>query len=110
MATAYHADSSDLTEKEILTWERFGTCCRELARQIADSGFEPEVLIAVARGGMLPGGGLSYALGVKLTDARPKTERSSAQVRPLSRPKGWPLSRPKGWALSRPKAALSVDG
>ena len=66
---AYHADSSDLTEKEILTWERFGTCCRELARQIADSGFEPEVLIAVARGGMLPGGGLSYALGVKLTDA-----------------------------------------
>lgn len=69
MATAYHADSSDLLEKEILTWERFGTCCRELARQIADSGFEPEVLIAVARGGMLPGGGLSYALGVKLTDA-----------------------------------------
>lgn len=69
MATAYHADSSDLVEKEILTWERFGTCCRELARQIADSGFEPEVLIAVARGGMLPGGGLSYALGVKLTDA-----------------------------------------
>ena len=69
MATAYHADSSDVVEKEILTWERFGTCCRELARQIADSGFEPEVLIAVARGGMLPGGGLSYALGVKLTDA-----------------------------------------
>ena len=69
MATAYHADSSDLVEKKILTWERFGTCCRELARQIADSGFEPEVLIAVARGGMLPGGGLSYALGVKLTDA-----------------------------------------
>ena len=47
---------------------------------------------------------------VNLTDALPKTERSSAQVRPLSRPKGWPLSRPKGWALSRPKAALSVEG
>lgn len=67
--TAYHADSDALPEKEILTWERFGSACRELAQQVKDSGFEPEVLIAVARGGLLPGGGLSYALGVKLTDA-----------------------------------------
>ncbi|TQL49664.1 phosphoribosyltransferase [Ornithinicoccus hortensis] len=66
---AYHADSAELTEKEILTWDLFGTACRELAQQVADSGFEPEILIAVARGGLLPGGGLSYALGVKLTDA-----------------------------------------
>ena len=27
------------------------------------------MLVAVARGGLIPGGGLSYALGVKLTDA-----------------------------------------
>ena len=67
--TAYHADSDDLPEKEVLTWDRFGEACRELAQQVKDSGFEPEVLIAVARGGLLPGGGLSYALGVKLTDA-----------------------------------------
>ncbi len=69
MTQAYHADSSDLAEKEVLTWELFGIACRELAQQVADSGFEPEILIAVARGGLLPGGGLSYALGVKLTDA-----------------------------------------
>lgn len=66
---AYHADSSDLADKEILTWDLFGTSCRELAQQVVDSGFEPEILIAVARGGLLPGGGLAYALGVKLTDA-----------------------------------------
>ena len=41
----------------------------ELAQQIADSDFSPEVLVAVARGGMLPGGALTYSLGVKLTDA-----------------------------------------
>ena len=35
---------------------------------IRDS-FSPEVLVAVARGGMLPGGALTYSLGVKLTDA-----------------------------------------
>lgn len=67
--TAYHADSTDLPDKEILTWEMFGTACRELAQQVVDSGFTPEVLIAVARGGLLPGGGLAYALGTKLSDA-----------------------------------------
>lgn len=66
---AYHADSSDLTNKEILTWEGFGVASRELAQQIADSGFTPDVIIAVARGGLLPAGALSYSLGVKLSDA-----------------------------------------
>lgn len=67
--TAYHADSSNLVDKEVLTWERFGTAQEELARTIAASGFKPEVLIAIARGGMLPGGALTYSLGIKLTDA-----------------------------------------
>lgn len=66
---AYHADSSDLETKEVLSWDLFGTAGRELAQQIADSGFVPEIIIAVARGGLLPAGHLSYALGVKLSDA-----------------------------------------
>lgn len=66
---AYHADSSELDQKEILTWEGFGTAQRELAQQIADSGFNPDIIIAVARGGLLPAGALSYSLGVKLSDA-----------------------------------------
>ena len=67
--TAYHADSSELEDKEILSWELFGQAQEELAQQIADSDFSPEVLVAVARGGMLPGGALTYSLGVKRTDA-----------------------------------------
>lgn len=67
--TAYHADSSELEDKEILSWELFGQAQEELVQQIADSDFSPEVLVAVARGGMLPGGALTYSLGVKLTDA-----------------------------------------
>ncbi len=66
---AYHADSSDLEVKEILTWEGFGVASRELAQQIVNSGFEPDIIIAVARGGLLPAGALSYAMGVKLSDA-----------------------------------------
>lgn len=69
MSPAYHADSAELVTKEILTWDLFGTASRELAQQIADSDFEPEIIIAVARGGLLPAGALSYACGVKLSDA-----------------------------------------
>ena len=67
--TAYHADSSDLTDKEVLTWEGFGRASRELAQAVAGSDFAPQIIIAVARGGLLPGGALSYALGIKLSDA-----------------------------------------
>ncbi|MBN9645169.1 phosphoribosyltransferase [Corynebacterium mendelii] len=65
---AYHADSSDLEKKEVLTWDRFGSATRELAQTIVDSDFEPEIIIAVARGGLVPAGALSYAMGVKLAD------------------------------------------
>lgn len=66
---AYHADATDLVDKEILTWDGFGTATRELAQQIVDSGFTPDIIIAVARGGLLPAGALGYAMGVKLADA-----------------------------------------
>ena len=66
---AFHADSTELDNKEILTWEGFGVASRELAQQIVDSDFEPDIIIAVARGGLLPAGALSYAMGVKLSDA-----------------------------------------
>ncbi|MGO4600680.1 phosphoribosyltransferase [Terrabacter sp. 2YAF2] len=69
MTIAHHADASTLADKEVLTWEGFGAAIRELATLVADSSFRPDVLVAVARGGLIPGGGLSYALGIKLTDA-----------------------------------------
>ena len=67
-AMAYHADATTLPHKEILTWEGFGAAQRELAGMVADSGFQPSIIVAVARGGMPVAGGLTYALGVKLTD------------------------------------------
>ena len=41
----------------------------DLARQVHESCFDPSVIIAIARGGMVPAGSLTYRLGVKLTDA-----------------------------------------
>jgi hypoxanthine phosphoribosyltransferase len=56
---------ADPGEREVLTWEVFGAATRELAQQIADSGFEPDIVLAVARGGLTVAGAVAYALGVK---------------------------------------------
>ena len=52
-------------EREILTWELFGSASRELAQVVADDGYIPEMILSIARGGLLVGGALGYALGVK---------------------------------------------
>ena len=51
--------------REILTWERFGEAARELAQQIVDSGYEPDVMLSITRGGLLPAGAIAYALDQK---------------------------------------------
>lgn len=51
--------------REILQWDQVGLASRELAQRIHDSGFQPEVVVAIARGGLLVAGALAYALGVK---------------------------------------------
>jgi uncharacterized protein len=51
--------------REVLSWELFGRASRELAETIADSGFVADIVIAIARGGLLPAGALAYALGTK---------------------------------------------
>lgn len=52
-------------ERERLTWDAFGQACRDLAREVLASGFVPEVVVAIARGGLLPAGAIAYGLGVK---------------------------------------------
>jgi uncharacterized protein len=54
-----------MTELETLSWADFGQACRELAQQVADDGYRPEIILSIARGGLLAAGALSYALGVK---------------------------------------------
>ena len=54
-------------ERERLSYEEFGFAVRELAQVIKDSGYEPDITLSIARGGLLIGGALGYALGVKNT-------------------------------------------
>ena len=46
-------------EREILTWELFGIASRDVAQLIADDGYEPEMILSIARGGLLVGGALA---------------------------------------------------
>lgn len=52
-------------ERERLTWQDFGAATRDISRAIVADGFHPEVVVAIARGGLLPGGAIAYGLGVK---------------------------------------------
>jgi len=58
------ADGSDLA-REVLSWEEFGAAARELASAVVADGFRPDVLLAIARGGLPVAGAVSYALGMK---------------------------------------------
>ncbi len=52
-------------DREILTYEQFGVACRDLAQSVADDGYEPDLILSIARGGLGVGMGLGYALAVK---------------------------------------------
>ncbi|MFF0494561.1 phosphoribosyltransferase [Nocardia sp. NPDC003482] len=54
-----------MSDREELGWDLFGTASRELAEQVAADGFEPDLILSIARGGLFVAGALGYALDVK---------------------------------------------
>jgi hypoxanthine phosphoribosyltransferase len=54
-----------IEQREVLTWEAFGDASRALATMVADDGFVPDLILAIARGGLFVAGSLGYALSVK---------------------------------------------
>ncbi|GAB2520766.1 phosphoribosyltransferase [Paramicrobacterium agarici] len=52
-------------EREVLSWDDFGVASRELAQQVLEGGYRPDIVVAVARGGLLLAGSIAYALGTK---------------------------------------------
>ena len=53
--------------RELMSWNDLGLGTRELAQAIYDDGYRPDMVLAIARGGMLVAAALGYALGVKNT-------------------------------------------
>jgi hypoxanthine phosphoribosyltransferase len=52
---------------EVMTWDELGRGTRELATAVHADGFTPELVLGIARGGLLVAGALGYALGIKNT-------------------------------------------
>ena len=56
-----------MSEREVMTWDDLGDGARDLAEQVYRDGYKPDIVLAIARGGLLVGGAIGYALGVKNT-------------------------------------------
>jgi uncharacterized protein len=53
--------------REVMSWEELGSGVRELATAVHADGFVPDLVLGIARGGLLVAGALGYALGIKNT-------------------------------------------
>ena len=52
-------------ERERLGWDTFGEATRRIAEMVVEDDYRPDMILAIARGGLLIAGALGYALGVK---------------------------------------------
>jgi len=48
-----------------MTWDIYGTAARSLGKMVAEDGFQPDIILCIARGGLFVAGSLGYALSVK---------------------------------------------
>jgi hypoxanthine phosphoribosyltransferase len=62
---AVHDITSAPADREVMTWDHLGEAARHLAQAVVKDGYKPDIVLAIARGGLLPGGAVAYALGVK---------------------------------------------
>jgi hypoxanthine phosphoribosyltransferase len=53
--------------REMMSWQDLGDGARGLAELVHRDGYRPDIVLAIARGGLLVGGAIGYALGVKNT-------------------------------------------
>src|SRR5690349_15362081 len=56
-----------MIEHEAMSWDDLGDGARVLAQAVVDDGYRPDIVLGIARGGLLVAGALGYALGVKNT-------------------------------------------
>jgi hypoxanthine phosphoribosyltransferase len=59
LATDYRRSVDDL---EVLTWPRYSEGAKALAQQVVDDDYRPDLILSIARGGLIIAGSLSYAL------------------------------------------------
>src|SRR5213082_3500434 len=53
--------------REVMSWRDLGDGAQELAELVYSDGYRPDMVLGIARGGLLVAGAIGYALGVKNT-------------------------------------------
>ena len=56
-----------MSEREVMSWGDLGRGARDLAEAVVADGYVPDMILGIARGGLLVAGAVGYALGVKNT-------------------------------------------
>jgi hypoxanthine phosphoribosyltransferase len=56
-----------MERREQMLWTQLGEGSRALAQAVRADGYRPDIVLGIARGGLLVAGALAYALGVKNT-------------------------------------------
>jgi hypothetical protein len=54
-----------MADLELLTWPLYAEGAKALASTVVADGYRPDLILAIARGGLLVAGSMSYALRVK---------------------------------------------
>jgi hypoxanthine phosphoribosyltransferase len=54
-----------MADLEVLTWPLYAEGAKALAKIVVADGYRPDLILAIARGGLLIAGSMSYALAVK---------------------------------------------
>ena len=56
-----------MSAREVMNWDDLGSGGRALAEAVVADGYVPDIILGIARGGLLVAGAIGYALGVKNT-------------------------------------------
>ena len=90
-ATTVKAKAPEAMRCELVSWEQFRALARQLALRVQSSGFKPDMIVAIGRGGYMPARLLSDYLdiynlsGFKIEHYRAAKKQTEARVRyPLS--------------------------
>jgi len=93
--TTVEPKAQQTMRSELVSWEQFRTLARQLALLVRSSGFKPDMIVAIGRGGYMPARVLSDYLdiynlsGFKIEHYRRAQKQVQARVRyPLSAARG----------------------
>ena len=68
-----------------LTWDVFGELCRALAVKVAQSGYAPEIVVGIAKAGVIPGAVTASMLGCDFFSMKISRDTDTGKMR--ARPK-----------------------